>query len=54
MGVVKNPWEPVQAYSNTLTPRLRHDVHPADLGRRRVELRGLISQRTSIRSKDAD
>ena len=26
MGVVKNPWEPVQTYSNTQTPRLRREL----------------------------
>lgn len=33
MGV-KNPWEPVQTYSNTQTPRLRHDLpmHQKDGG----------------------
>jgi len=26
MGLVKNPWEPVQTYSNTQTPRLRREL----------------------------
>src|SRR5260370_39377345 len=26
MGI-KNPWEPVQTYSNTQTPRLRRELH---------------------------
>ena len=30
MGVVKNPWEPVQTYSNTQTPRLRHELPMQD------------------------
>ena len=30
MGVVKNPWEPVQTYSNTQTPRLRHPLPMQD------------------------
>ena len=30
MGLVKNPWEPVQAYSNTQTPRLRHELPMQD------------------------
>jgi NADH-quinone oxidoreductase subunit B len=30
MGVVKNPWEPVQTYSNTQTPRLRRELPVQD------------------------
>jgi len=30
MGLVKNPWEPVKAYSNTQTPRLRHELPMQD------------------------
>ena len=30
MGVVNNPWEPVQTYSNTQTPRLRHPLPMQD------------------------
>ncbi len=30
MGLVKNPWEPVQTYSNTQTPRLRHPLPMQD------------------------
>ena len=30
MGLVKNPWEPVQTYSNTQTPRRELEVHQKD------------------------
>ena len=32
MGVVKNPWEPVQTYSNTQTPRRELTVKSGDFG----------------------
>ena len=30
MGLVKNPWEPLQTYSNTQTPRRELEVHQKD------------------------